>query len=58
MIKQIMVLRADDLYSREGIENFVDRVTDKINELVEVGFKFLDVKYTDEGDAAVSIMKG
>lgn len=58
MIKQIVVLRADDLYSREGIENFVDRVTDKINELVEVGFKFLDVKYTDEGDAAVIIMKG
>ena len=58
MIKQIVVLRVDDLYSREGIENFVDRVTDKINELVEVGFKFLDVKYTDEGDAAVIIMKG
>ena len=58
MIKQIVVLRAEDLYSREGIENFVDRVTDKINELVEVGFKFLDVKYTDEGDAAVIIMKG
>ena len=58
MIKQIVVLRAEDLYSREGIENFVDRVTDKINELVEVGFKFLDVKYTDEGDAAVIIVKG
>ena len=58
MIKQIVVLRAEDLYSREGVENFVDRVTDKINELVEVGFKFLDVKYTDEGDAAVIIMKG
>ena len=58
MIKQIVVLRAEDLYSREGIENFVDRVTDKINELVEVGFKFLDVKYADEGDAAVIIMKG
>ena len=58
MIKQIVVLRADDLYAREGIENFVDRVTDKIKELVEVGFKFLDVKYTDEGDAAVIIMKG
>ena len=58
MIKQIVVLRVDDLYSREGIESFVNRVTDKINELVEVGFKFLDVKYTDEGDAAVIIMKG
>ena len=58
MIKQIVVLRVDDLYSREGIESFVNRVTDKINELVEAGFKFLDVKYTDEGDAAVIIMEG
>ena len=33
MIKQIVVLRVDDLYSREGID-------------------------TDEGDAAVMIMKG